>query len=107
MSRKRKLNPRELRIVVATRRVKVDGRLKQKTRLHVARATVNGHIEQMCNHMHLDLFSVYYFPFLRWIYDNAPMCPACVATLDAEGISPPCSNTGVNSEIGANEDASQ
>ena len=96
---KQKLKSQELRIVVATRRVKVDGRLKKNTRLHVARATVNGKIEKMCNHMSLDLFSVYYFPFLRWIYDNAPMCPACVATLAAEGIETPASNTGVNSKL--------
>ena len=96
---KEKLKAAELRIVVATRRVKVDGRLKKNTRLHVARATVNGNIEQMCNHMSIDLFSVYYFPFLRWIYDNAPMCPACVATLEVEGIPTPASNTGVNSKV--------
>lgn len=105
---KRKLNPKEIRLIVSSRRLKVNGTLKAKSQIHVARHTVNGNIIYGCEeNRSVDLMAHYFFPFIRFIYDNAPMCQECVKTLEREGIAPPASNTGVNSNGIGGEDATQ
>lgn len=97
--RKRKLRPQELRLLLHKKHLKTDGNIKTAALIHVARLTVNGHVITACDGRFVSLLDYYYFPFLRFIYDNAQVCPDCVNRMAENGI-PPCSNTGVNSELG-------
>lgn len=97
--RKRPIDARELRLMIHKKRLNRKGQLAGRaSSLHVIRVTLNGHVIQACNGRFVSLLDHYHFPFLRFIYDNAPICVNCISVLTAEGISPPLSNTGVNSD---------
>jgi len=103
---KRPLTAKELRFILPTRRLRKDGKLRSKTKLHIARETVNGHIIQACNGEHVDLLSNYYFPFFMFILQNAPVCAACISVISDE-MDAPVSNTGVNSKVQVTNDVTQ
>jgi len=105
--RKRKLDARELRLSIHKKRLNRNGQITGKnSQLHVIRLTLNSRVIQACNGRFVSLLDHYHFPFLRFIYDNAPICTNCISVLTTEGILPPLSNTGVNSDgTGENDDA--
>lgn len=55
-------------------------------RIHVTRKrlTAPGHTEAACGHPVAD---GYHFAFLRFIFDNAPVCPICRQRVDSVGLS--------------------
>lgn len=99
---RRKLDAREMRLLVFKKYLRKDGKLAKRAALHIARVTPKGRVVLACKTGEPDLLSVYTFPFLPFIYRNAPMCADCARVAREEGFDvpqTPVSNTGVNSKV--------
>lgn len=80
---KRKIHPKELRLVVATEDTKHQGRrMRVDAEMHIARETVNGKLIRGCDGHHYpttcSAVNYYAYPFGAWLLSNTPrVCRKC------------------------------
>lgn len=77
---KRRLQPSECRLVLWAMELSATGSLQPSAQLHLARQRVGGGLVMACEVGQLiyDGGAAYYtFPFLEFIWKNAPICPTC------------------------------
>lgn len=96
--RKRKLNEKELRLMVERRR-----RNGKTVTVHVGRCVRRGLIiacsgKGIVGNAMVANWDIY--PFYRFMWDAAPLCQECTRAIGNDGPFPPVSNTGVENPKG-------
>ena len=87
---RRPLDPRECRLILWATELDDEHNIRSDAHLHLFRQLHSGTMIAACDIadavMHGTGIGYYSFPFIRWIAENAPVCPTCKAAMYTEGL---------------------